>query len=116
MDESITFELCDNREFYLVFSQFDFFELRGDPLLQDELLGRFMSKVDSIVESYGFECRRPSINRTGCHAWKGYRGFRTKICGILGTFDDVDETAADEILMDINRAYDEIISSNVGDE
>ena len=114
--EIVTFELCDNPEFYLVFSQFDFFELSGDPLLQDELLKRFMSRVDSIVESYGFKCRRPSIARSGCHGWKGFRGFETKIGGILGTFDFIEETAADEILMDIHRVYDEIISLHVGDE
>jgi hypothetical protein len=111
--EEITFELCDNREFYFVFSQFDFSDLGRDPLVQDELWNDFHSKVCSIVESHGFKCRRPAINRSACHAWKGYRGFATKICGILGTFDNVDETVADEILMDIHRAYDEIISSHV---
>lgn len=115
MDEEIvTFELCDNGEFYMVYSQFDFFELGEDPLLQDELLDKFMAKVWSIVESYGFHVRRPARNRLGCHGWKGYRGFKTTIAGILGTFDYIDETTSDEMLMDIHRAYDDLLSPHIG--
>jgi hypothetical protein len=113
LSKEITFELCDNREFYFVFSQFDFSDIGDDPLVQDELWNDFHSKVASIVQSHGLNCCSPAINRSGCHAWKGYRWFKTTIAGILGTFDDVDETVADEILMDIHRAYDEIIRFHV---
>lgn len=117
MDEEIvTFELCDNGEFYMVYSQFDFFELGEDPLLQDELLDKFMAKVWSIVESYGFRVRRPSFNRLGCHAWKGQRVFNSVVCGILGTFDYVPSDTLELLSDEIHAAYKEIIKPHLGDE
>lgn len=114
--EKITFELSDNREFYFVYTQFDFFELGDDPLLVNELWNDFYSRVDSIVESYGFDCRRPASSRSACHAWKGYRVFDSMVCGILGTFDYVPSDTLELLADEIHDAYKEIIKPHLGDE
>lgn len=88
-------EVCSNVEWIKVFSSADLSSI--DPADSDKAVEQFQNDVYDRLRDAGFGVSWAKGDRSVCHGWNGFRGWKHSL-RVVATFDDLSDDQKDLIL------------------